>query len=155
MRKSKVAIVFMLCVAFVPAEKAQKTGSRVVLPNPKLLKCRSSECLQLLSTAPSEPKAVFPKQVIVDMNRNCIYGLTVLYDKSVRIGDVETAIDERYEKWADPKFKNSAMKLWRVEPEKFAIQLIETSRKEKNLAEPGTKQAIFLAFGGQSTCDLP
>ena len=78
----------------------------------------------------------------------------MLYDKSTALGDVRAAIDEQYGKWAVPDFKDSAtMGLWRVESEKFAIQLSVAGKKDKkmNIAEAGTKQVIYLAFGARCT----
>ena len=91
------------------------------------------------------------------MNQNCLYGMTALYDKSISLDDVRAAIDERYGKWALPGFEKSAMKLWRVEPEKFAIQLsvADKTDEQRNIADAGTKQAIYIAFGGKSACDVP
>ncbi len=90
------------------------------------------------------------------MNQNCLYGVTALYDKSVSVDDVKTAIDERYEKWAHADSANSPVKLWRVEPEKFAIQLSVAGKEDekKNIGEAGTKQAIYIAFGGRSACNI-
>jgi hypothetical protein len=70
---------------------------------------------------------------------------------------VETAIDERYKKWASAGVANSALKLWRVEPEKIAIQLgVADNQDEKsNVAKLGTKQVIFLPIGGKSACGSP
>lgn len=84
-------------------------------------------------------------------------GITALYDKSISLGDIRAAIDEHYGKWAVPDLANSPLRIWRVEPEKFTIQLsIATKKDEKrNIAEAGTKQAIYIAFGGRSACDVP
>jgi hypothetical protein len=104
-----------------------------------------------------ETDAVFPTQIIVDINHNCIYGFTALYDKSVSLDAVEAAIDERYKKWALADFVKSPLRLWRVEPEKLAIQLSVADKKDekRNIAEAGTKQVIFLPFGGRSACANP
>jgi hypothetical protein len=50
------------------------------------------------------------------------YGLTAVYDKSVTIDDVEASINEHYSKWVYGK-PTPNLKLWRIEPEKFVIQL--------------------------------
>lgn len=50
----------------------------------------------------------------------------------VPLDNIKAAIDERYGKWAVPEFLNSPLKLWRVEPEKFAIQLSVATKKVKN-----------------------
>jgi len=57
--------------------------------------------------------------------------MTALYDRSLPLDDVRAAIDERYGKWAIPEFANSSIKIWRVEPEKFAIQLSVASKKDE------------------------
>jgi hypothetical protein len=155
MKRVIAAVVLMLGLAHFQTAK-EENGRRFVLPNPQLLRCSSSDCFQLWSEKP-EANAVFPKQVIIDMNQNCIYGLRALYDKSIPVDDIKSAIDERYAKWARADFVNSPLKLWRVEPEKFAIQLSVADKKDekRNVAEAGTKQAIYIAFGGRSTCNIP
>ena len=92
------------------------------------------------------------------MNQNCLYGMTATYDKSIPVEDVRAAIDERYGRWALPLDDPSGpVKLWRVEPEKFAIQLSVADKKDEkmNIADAGTKQAIYIAFGGRSACTIP
>jgi hypothetical protein len=83
--------------------------------------------------------------------------MTALFDKSIPLDDIKAAIDERYGKWAVPEFVNSPLKIWRVEPEKFAIQLSVASKKDekRNMADAGTRQAIYLAVGGKSACNIP
>ena|SRR6266481_7068680 len=149
-------VVLMLCLAYGQTA-TEENGSRIVLPNPKLLRCKSSDCYQLWLEKSAETNAVFPKQVSIDMNQSCLYGMTALYDKSVPPDEIRMAIDKRYGKWAVPEFVKSPLKLWRVEPEKFAIQLSVASKKDakRNIADAGTTQTIFIAFGGRSACDIP
>lgn len=154
MKKAVVLIILMLSFANCQPAR-EESGKQFVLPNPKLLRCAPSECNALWLENASDPNAVFPKQLIIDMDQNCLYGFTVKYDKSVPVADVRAAIDERYGKWAVAGFKNSALGLWRVEPEKFAIQLTEIDRKDekRHVAEAGTKEVIYLAFGGRAACN--
>ena len=158
MKRVITAAVLMLGLAHCQTAKEEKS-IRLILPNAKLLKCKSSDCFQLWLEKPTEANAVFPTKLIFDMNQNCLYGMTALYDKSVSVEDVRAAIDERYGKWAVPSNDDAAVpiKLWRVEPEKFAIQLgVGDKKTEKmNIADAGTKQAIYLAFGGRSACNAP
>ncbi len=145
----------LLVLALANSQTAQEAkNKRLVLPNPNLLRCKSSDCFQLWLDTPPQADAVFPKQLIVDMKENCLYGMTATYDKSVRLADVKAAIDERYGKWAYAGNDDIPVKLWRVEPEKFAIQL-SVADKKMNIAEAGTKQAIYIAFGGRTACSLP
>jgi hypothetical protein len=157
MKRILASAILMLGLAYGQTA-SKENGSRIVLPNPKLLRCKSSDCYQQawLEESP-ETNVVFPKQVIIDMNQNCLYGMTALYDASISVNDVRAAIDERYGKWAVPEFANSPLKIWRVEPEKFAIQLSVASKKDekRNIADAGTTQAIYLAFGGKSACNVP
>lgn len=127
-----------------------------MLPNPNLLRCRSSDCSQLWSDK-ADADAVFPKQIIVDVDYNCIYGFTALYDKSVSVDAIEAAIDDRYKRWALADFANPPLRLWRVESVKLAIQLSTADKKDekRNAAEAGTKLVIFLPFGGRSACANP
>lgn len=155
MKRVIAATVLMLGLVHLQIAD-EKNASRFVLPNPELLRCRSSDCFRLWSETP-ESNAVFPKQVIIDMTQSCIYGVTAQYDKSIPVKDIRSAIDERYAKWTKPDFANSPLQLWRVEPEKFAIQLSVADKgdEKRNLAEAGTKQVIYIAFGGASTCSIP
>jgi len=158
MKRVFAAVVLMLGLAHCQSA-GQENVSRLVLPTPKLLRCQSSDCFQLWLEKPAEANAVFPKQLIIDMNQSCLYGMTALYDKSIPVDDVKAAIDERYGKWALPLDDDAAMslKLWRVEPEKFAIQLSVADKKDekRNIAEAGTKRVIYIAFGGRSACSIP
>lgn len=155
MKRAIVAAVLMLGLT-PPRTATEVNGEHVVLPNPRLLRCTSAECFQLWSEKPIQ-SAVFPKQLIVDMNQGCIYGMTALYDKSVSVDAIKSAIDERYAKWQNTELSSSPVKLWRVEPEQFTIQLSVASGgdEKRKVAEAGTKQTIYIAFGGKSTCNFP
>jgi hypothetical protein len=155
MKRVLAAAVLMLGVAYGQTATEQN-GGRIVLPNPKLLRCKSSDCSRLWLAQP-EVNGVFPKQVTIDMNQSCLYGMTVLFDRSIPVDDITAAIDERYGKWAVPEFVKSPLKIWRVEPEKFAIQLSVASKKDekRNIADAGTRQVLYLAFGGKSACNVP
>ena len=150
MKRLMAAAILMLVLANCQTAREEK-NKRLVLPNPKLLRCKSANCFQLWLETPTEPSAIFPKQLSIDLRQNCLYGMTATYDKSVSLADVKAAIDERYGKSAYPENDDAAIpvKLWRVEAERFAIQLSVADKKagKMNIAEVGTKQAIFIAFG--------
>src|SRR5882762_3715613 len=119
MKRLIAAAVLMLSLAHCQTAKEEKS-TRLALPNAKLLRCKSSDCFQLWLEKSAETNAVFPKQLVIDMNQNCLYGMTATYDKSIPVEDVRAAIDERYGRWALPLDDPSGpVKLWRVEPEKF------------------------------------
>jgi hypothetical protein len=66
--------------------------------------------------------------------------LTAHYDQTASLEALKSAIDERYGKWAQSGNADLPVKLWRVEPEKFAIQL--------SASGDGAKSVIYLAFTG-------
>jgi hypothetical protein len=156
MKRLIAATVLMLGLANCQTAQEEKDKG-LVLPNPKLLRCKSADCFQLWVEGPHEENAVFPKQTRIDMNGDCLYGMTAVYDKSVPLDQVKAAIDERYGKWALAQFVNSPLKLWRVESERFAISLTVADKKDEkmNLADAGTKEVIYIAFGGRSACSTP
>lgn len=147
----------VLVISLPICQMAQESRVNIVLPNPKLLACKLADCSELWLDKVAAANAVFPKQLLIDSNQRCVYGMTALYDKAVSFDDLKTAIDEHYGKWVVPGFEKSSIRLWRMEPEKFAIQLNVADKKDKKMsgADPGTKQVIFLAFGGQSGCTAP
>ena len=149
-----VATVLMLGLAHFQTAKEEK--SLVVLPNPKLLRCTSSNCSSLWLQE-RQANAVFPKQLLIDMNQDCVYGLEAFYDKSVSVHDIELAIDEHYSGSKNADLAKNSLRVWRVESEKFAIQLGEADKKDekRNVAEAGTKQLIYISFGGKSACSTP
>ena len=54
-------------------------------------------------------------------------------------------------------FEKVPLKLWRVESEKFAIQLSVLDEKDEKMriGETGEKRIIYIAFGGRSACTTP
>lgn len=157
--------VCLLCCACVSSEKDR----HIVLPNPRLLRCRASECSQLWPNGASTD-AIYPRQIVVDIfgDNPCPLGLEAIYEKSVSKDDLKVAIDKEYGQWGQPGNASSPAKLWRVEPEQFAIQLAVTEdrtkkatreersgeaiaravdpRKRSNIAEGGLAQVIYIAF---------
>jgi 3-methyladenine DNA glycosylase/8-oxoguanine DNA glycosylase len=53
--------------------------------------------------------------------------MRAIYDQSVSLEDIQAAINERYEKW--PELAHSLVIVWPVEPERFAIQLSEATKR--------------------------
>jgi len=136
-----IAIGWLLAVF---CADAQVIGSRrgVVLPSPQLIHCRSAECSQLWKKAPGDA-AAYPAQVLTDVVHGEVVGLTAVYDKSVSIEELRSAIDDLYPKAAIQGLPG----LWRVEAEQLAIQLFE--RKD------GTKQLIYLKFARRASSLVP
>ena len=156
MKTLAAAIILILATPF--SETAHEGNvSQLVLPNTKLLKCRSADCSRLWPDQSISGTVVFPKQVILDTDRGCPYGMTAMYDKSVALDEVAAAIDRAYGQSAIPHSTSSKARLWRFDSQRFAIQLTVADEKDekRNFAEVGTKVAIYLAFGGKSACGSP
>ncbi|MGD0426607.1 MAG: hypothetical protein ABSC10_07795 [Candidatus Acidiferrales bacterium] len=156
MKRALAAAVLTLALAHSQASQEQTTRTEIVLPNPNLLRCRSSDCSQLWSENP-DADAVLPTQIRVDVVHNCVYGFTAVYDKSVSMDALAAAINERYKQWALADMTKPSIRLWRVESEKLAIQLSAAGKKDekRGFAFSGTKVLIFLPFGGRSACANP
>ena len=118
----------------------------VILPNPGLIGCKSSNCPQMLPD-PSPEVAAYPWQVSLDLSDGRVIGLTALYDQPVTIDDLQAAVDERYAKWAVKEFRTGPARIWRVEPEKFVISL------SKN--DEGMVQLIYLIFAAKHPLSDP
>jgi len=121
------------------------------------LGCRSSACAQLWESDASATNAIYPRQVLVDIfgDDPCPLGLQAIYEKSVSMNDLKASIDAQYGKWALPSNATSPVKLWRVEPEKFAIQLSETKdRTQEATSEDKHADAISRAIDPRKRCDV-
>jgi len=110
---------------------------KVILPDPKLIRCSTSSCPSVLPDG-KDPRVVYPWQVLLDYNNGSVVGLTALYDDPTSVNDVKAAVDERYGKFALDSNGKTPVNLWRVEPEKLAISL-STNRY-------GMVQLIYLPF---------
>jgi hypothetical protein len=91
---------------------------------------------------------------MIDMDQSCLYGMTAVYDKSVSIDDLKAAIDASFAGWVFGDPANPTMKLWRVTPDKFAIQLNVASKndKKRNVTNTDINEVIYIAFGAESAC---
>ena len=147
----------VLVISLPICQSASEERKVIILPNPKMLGCKLADCSPLWLDKVAAANAVFPKQLIIDSNQRCVPGMTALYEKEVSFDDLKAAIDEHWGKFAVPGFEKSSIRLWRVAPDKFAIQLSVADKKNKKMSgvDPGTKQVIFLAFSGQPGCTAP
>ena len=67
-----------------------------------------------------------------------VIGLTAFYDQPTSIDDVQIVVNERYGQWAQARFRTGPMRIWRVEPERFIIEVSQ--------ADTGMVQLIYLTF---------
>ena len=127
----------MTAAAMYKPPSMGETPGKVILPDPKLIRCATSTCPPVLPDG-KDPRAVYPWQVSLDYTNGSIIGLTALYDDPTSVNDVRTAVNERYAKFALKSNGKTLENLWRVEPEKIAISL--------SANEYGMVQLIYLSF---------
>jgi hypothetical protein len=141
----KAGAAFLIVMTALVFCEPKKLGSEkhIALPNPSIMRCATTHLWQdeKLGTNP-----IYPAQVSIDHfdSQGCPQGIVALYDKAVSVEEIKVALDQRYGKWG--RADNGRIKLWRVEPEKFAIQLATIDDSLKEASEPGMKQVIYLAF---------
>lgn len=119
-------------------KKEDGNNSNIVLPNSKVIGGSSESCPQLWQNILIKGNVIYPVQLTIDINNKNLSGMTALYDKSISTNDLKTAIDNYYNKWASANNSTSPVKLWRVVPDKFAIQL--------STDEDGMKRIVYLPF---------
>ena len=139
--RGTLAIILLIAItslAICPFGVAQN-HRHIVLPDFKLAGSSAPDISQIWQhPKPDDPRAIYPKQISIDIDNNVVQGLTAIYDKSISIGDLQLAINEHYGNFVLENLRVPPMQVWRVEPEKFVISLSE--------AEDGMKQVIYLKF---------
>jgi N-acetyl-gamma-glutamylphosphate reductase len=138
MRNARVLICAVICLFAVMSADAQagKSTRRMVLPNPQLIHCHSAECSQLWKQDSSDSGAIYPAQIMTDLVRGEVVGLTAIYDKSVTASELRAVIEALYGK---STFDGVAISGWRVESQQFAVSISE--------GVDGAKQVTYLKFG--------
>jgi hypothetical protein len=127
----------MLRKALYRPPSAGGPPGKIILPDPKVIRCSTSNCPPVLPDG-KDPRVVYPWQVSLDYNNGSVIGLTALYDDPTSVNDVRTAVNERWGKFALKSNGKILENLWRVEPEQLAISL--------STNEYGMVQLIYLTF---------
>ncbi len=136
--KRFIALIFTIGLTLDGAGAKHATGSHVVLPNSKLIGCKASDCSLLWQDIPTDAAAIYPHNISIDIENGAVLGVEAHYDKSVSMGDIKASIDGHYGKSTYViDNETSPVKVWRVEPEKIAIQLA--------VENDGMKQVIYLS----------
>jgi hypothetical protein len=138
MRDYYIATI-ILAVSLTSCARGGKLESGgLVLPNPKLIGCRSAGCQQLWKDDYPGAKGLYPKQLSIDFKGSSPFGITAKYDKSTPSETIKAALDKDYGKWAAPDLHSPPTMVWRVEPEQFVIQL--------GRDDDGMQQLIYLSL---------
>src|SRR6266436_8882827 len=137
MNRAVVAVMATLSLTSCGTVK-HSSGGHVVLPNSKLIGCKASACSQVWQDIPTDAAAIYPHNISIDIENGAVLGVEAHYDKSVSMGDIKASIDGHYGKSTYViDNETSPVKVWRVEPEKIAIQLA--------VENDGMKQVIYLS----------
>ena len=135
--KRFLAVVFTIGLASGSAVN-HAGGRHVVLPNSKLIGCKASACSQMWQDVSPDSAAIYPHNISIDIENGAVLGIVAHYEKSVSVGDIKASIDGHYGKSTYViDNETSPVKVWRVEPEKIAIQLA--------VEDDGKKQVIYLS----------
>ena len=136
-----IAVVGCLLASLCAGAQVGDSARKIVLPNPRLIHCRSVDCSQLWKQDSGDGRTAYPSQVLTDFVDGEVVALTAVYDKSVSTQELRTAIDTLYAK--SKVVQGSKLFVWRVEPGRMAVQLAER--------EDGAKQVAYLKFGTNSS----
>jgi len=136
--KMFIAVIFTVGLTLAAAAAKHATVPHVVLPNSKLIGCNGSACSQVWQDIPTDGATIYPYNISIDIDNGAVLGIVAHYDKSVSVGDIKELIDNHYGKSTYViDNETSPVKVWRVEPEKIAIQL--------SAEDNGMKQVIYLS----------
>ena len=130
------AVVFLSASLCATAQAGSSTH-KIVLPNPQLIRCRAAGCSQLWKQDSDDGDPVYPAQVLTDLVKGEVVGLTVVYDKSVSTEEIRAAVNRLYGK-RTPSFHTDSMSTWRIEEEQFAISIFDGT--------DGAKELTYLKF---------
>jgi hypothetical protein len=150
--KPLAVLLFLVAGSMMCGQDKAEDGRQIMLPSPSLLSCGS---VQLWESEKAGGAAVYPVWVHLDNfdDNGCPRGMMAVYDKTVSLNNVRAALDRRYDKWA--VVRSDTGKVYRVEPEKVAIQLSKIEADSKTMramGEKGMTLVIYLSFSlGQRT----
>jgi hypothetical protein len=134
-----------------------ETGRRVILPNPKLIRCVSSDCYQPWEDKAPRAGDIYPVRVEVGLlGKHCPFGVSAVYDKSVSFEDLQAAIEVRFGKGTPEHWTEAPLTFWQVSDD-FSIvldtadQTISKSRR----VDVETKELFYSdARMPTTTCNL-
>ncbi len=158
MRRIIASVIFMACLASHGQVK-NEPAQHIVLPNPKLVRCVSSNCSPLWQDNPSSVDGVYPEQMDISLfNYKCPFLVIARYGKSVSFNDLQAAIEKQYGKGTIQHWtKTTPWLTWHLESEKLDIRLRTLDKRMAKAwrAEAGTKLLDYEDSGGPTKCDLP
>ena len=132
-----IGAVICLSASLCAVAQAGSITRKIVLPNPQMIRCHSAACSQLWKQDSNDGDPVYPAQVLTDLVRGEVVGLTAVYDKSVSTDEIRAAVNRLYGK-RPPSFHSDSMSTWRIEEEQFAISIFEGT--------DGAKELTYLKF---------
>ncbi len=129
--RARFAFGLVVLLLLAAGNVSPQADSVIVLPSPGLLTCSVANCTDLWAAEANSPGAVFPIQLNMDIAKGCIYGFRARYSSEIPFATVQAAIDRKYGSFGVQLRgdREVPLKLWRVTPEKFAIQLSQATEK--------------------------
>ena len=140
--KSCAGWLFLLSTLMFCQTSQSDSRKAIALPNPRLFRCAATRLWQDEKPQPGE---TYPARMFVDHfdKDGCPQGILALYDKSISEDQIRAAINQRYGKWATV---TGVVGVWRVEDERFAIQLTTIKDKKKCVGGEEMRQLFTCPF---------
>jgi len=143
---SAIAIVALTATLVCMGQEAQKPGGRVILPNPKLVRCSAPDCSQLWEDKAPKPGDIYPIRIEVALlGKACPFGLSAVYDKAVSFEYLQAAIETRYGKGTAEHWTEAPLMVWHVEDGDFMIVLDAADQRiaKARHVDVGTKELFI------------
>jgi hypothetical protein len=88
-----IGAVICLSASLCATAQAGSSTRKIVLPNPQLIRCHSADCSQLWKQDSDDGDPVYPAQVLTDLVKGEVVGLTAVYDRSVSTEEIRAAVN--------------------------------------------------------------
>ena len=140
-----IAIGLLIATLICMGQDVLKPGGRVILPNPKLVRCSSLECSELWETKAPKPGDIYPLRIEVGLpGQACPFGVSAVYDKAVPFDYLEAAIESRYGKGEPKHWTKARLSFWEVAND-FTIVLDEADEgiAKARHVDVGTKELFI------------
>ena len=120
-----IAIAVLTLTLVCVGQDALKPGGRVILPNPKLVRCSSLDCYQLWEAKAPSTGDIYPIRIEVALlGKACPFGLSAVYDKAVPFEYLQAALESRFGKGEPKQWTKARLTVWEVADD-FTIVLDE------------------------------
>ena len=140
------ATVVLIACLTGHGQTGKETRRHVVLPDPKMIRCISSDCYQLWLNGPPQSGDIYPERVVLSLlGKHCPYGVSAIYDKSISFDDLQAALEEHYGKGETKHWTKAALMIWHVGSGDFSIMLDTADKRISKVrgVDVGTKELFY------------